>query len=90
MRRELNVVVSGRSASGKTTVARVIAETLAALGIEVDVLPEPDGDDTKELAARRLPVILGDGIKVTVSTRHERVGPPAVTSFPEIPNHEEN
>lgn len=46
MRRELNVVVSGRSASGKTTVARVIAETLAALGIEVEVLPEADGDDT--------------------------------------------
>lgn len=38
MRRELKVVVSGRSASGKTT----------------------------------------------VSTRHERVGPPAVTSFLEI------
>lgn len=81
MRRELNVV-SGRSASGKTTVARVIAETLAALGIEVDVLAE--SDDTKELAARRLPGILGDGVKVTVSTRSWRVGPPAVISFPEI------
>lgn len=79
MKRELNIVVSGRAGSGKTTVARVIADALEALGIDVDMVPEPDGDDSRELCATRLPVILSDGLKVTVATRHVPALPPLLT-----------
>lgn len=69
MKKQLTITVAGHAGCGKTTITREIATHLQALGFNVEVASEPDGDDTPELHALRMPELIMHADLLTIKVQ---------------------
>jgi uridine kinase len=76
-RNEIKIIVLGATASGKSTIAKVIGETLANLDLNVKITDDEDFEDTKhwDNLNKRIDFLAQRGVNVEVYTAQASILP---------------